>query len=164
MLRTPDKRINLVPDALTADLPRLRAALEQPIPDLVLINRRQRRGMNSWLHNALPQPDAGQCALFMNPLDAAGRSLVDGDTVRIASKTSSVVAELHITDEMRQGVVSLPHGWGHHGHGLRTTRSASAPGANVNALVDDIVVEPLTGTPIFNGFPVDVVRAVSVQS
>ncbi|MFD9664081.1 molybdopterin-dependent oxidoreductase [Rhodococcus sp. NPDC059968] len=164
VLRTPDKRINLVPDALTADLSRLRAALEQPVPDLVLINRRQRRGMNSWLHNALPQPDAGQCALFMNPFDAAGRSLVDGDTVRIASKTSSVVAELHITDEMRQGVVSLPHGWGHHGHSLRTTRSASAPGANVNALVDDIVVEPLTGTPIFNGFPVDVVRAENVQS
>lgn len=164
VLRTPNGRINLVPDALTADLPRLRDTLAQPVPELVLVNRRQRRGMNSWLHNALPQPDTGQCALFMNPFDAAARNLVDGDTVRIASKTSAVVAELRITDAMRQGVVSLPHGWGHDGRGLRTTRSAAAPGANVNALVDDTVVEPLTGAPIFNGFPVDVTRVERPQS
>ncbi|EME50597.1 oxidoreductase [Rhodococcus ruber BKS 20-38] len=164
VLRTPNGRINLLPDALAADLPRLRDALAQPVPELVLVNRRQRRGMNSWLHNALPQPDAGQCALYMNPFDAAERNLVDGDTVRIASKTGAVVAELHITDAMRQGVVSLPHGWGHHGPGLRTGRSAAAPGANVNALVDDTVVEPLTGAPIFNGFPVDVTRVESPRS
>ncbi|MEE2060484.1 molybdopterin-dependent oxidoreductase [Rhodococcus artemisiae] len=164
VLRTPTKRIDVVPDALVADLPRVHAALAQPLPDLVLINRRQRRGMNSWLHNALPQPDDGQCALFMNPLDAAGRGLVDGDTVGIESKTGAVVAELHVTDSMRQGVVSLPHGWGHDGSGLHTTHSASAPGANVNALVDDLVVEPLTGAPIFNGFAVEVARVESVSS
>ncbi|MGX6510951.1 molybdopterin-dependent oxidoreductase [Rhodococcus sp. SJ-2] len=163
VLRTPNGRIDLVPDMLTADLPRLLAALEQPVPELVLINRRQRRGMNSWLHNALPQPDAGQCALFMNPADGVARGLVDGDTVRIESKTGSVVAELRITDSMREGVVSLPHGWGHAGAGLGTTRSVAAPGANVNALVDDIVVEPLTGAPIFNGFAVDVTRVESTH-
>lgn len=163
VLRTPNGRINLVPEPLAADLPRLRAALEEPVPQLVLINRRQRRAMNSWLHNALPQPDAGQCALFMNPRDAAERNLVDGDTVRIASKTGAIVAELRITETMRQGVVSLPHGWGHHGSGLRTSRAAAAPGANVNALVDDMVVEPLTGTPIFNGFPVEVVRTGEIR-
>ncbi|MBS9375019.1 molybdopterin-dependent oxidoreductase [Rhodococcus sp. B50] len=161
VLRTPTGRIDVVPEALTADLSRLRATLVQPVPELVLINRRQRRGMNSWLHNSLPQPDEGQCALFMHPDDAAKRGIVDGDTVRIASKTSAVEAEVHITDSMRPGVVSLPHGWGHDGDGLRTTRSASTPGTNVNALVDDLVVEPLTGAPIFNGFPVDVGRVVT---
>ncbi|MBH0119460.1 molybdopterin-dependent oxidoreductase [Rhodococcus sp. CX] len=164
VLRTPNGRIDLAPIELVADLSRLRDALEQPVPDLVLINRRQRRGMNSWLHNALPQPDSGQCTLFMSPVDAAARDLVDGDTVRVTSKTASIVAELHVTDSMRQGVVSLPHGWGHDGAGLRTTRSAAAPGANVNALVDDMVVEPLTGTPIFNGFAVDVARIESVPA
>lgn len=42
------------------------------------------------------------------------------DTVRIASNIGAIVAELRITGEMRTGVVSLPHGWGHHGRDLRT--------------------------------------------
>ncbi|WAL46059.1 molybdopterin-dependent oxidoreductase [Rhodococcus pyridinivorans] len=159
VLRTPNGRIDLVPDRLTVDIPRVRAALEQPVPELLLINRRQRRGMNSWLHNALPQPDSGQCALFVNDADARERGLVDGDTVRITSKTGSILGEVRITAEVRPGVVSLPHGWGHQGDGLGITRAASAPGSNVNALVDDSVVEPLTGAPIFNGIPVDVERA-----
>ncbi len=122
VLRTPNGRIDLVPDRLTVDIPRVRAALEQPVPELLLINRRQRRGMNSWLHNALPQPDSGQCALFVNDADARERGLVDGDTVRITSKTGSILAEVRITAEVRPGVVSLPHGWGHQGDGLGITR------------------------------------------
>ncbi|MFI2336388.1 molybdopterin-dependent oxidoreductase [Nocardia rhamnosiphila] len=159
VLRTPGGRIDLVPEMIVADIPRLRASLVRPVPELLLINRRQRRGMNSWLHNALPQPDDGQCALLMNPGDAAGHRLVDGDRVLVTSPVTSVTAELRLDDALRPGVVSMPHGWGHRGPGLRTTRSAAAPGADYNALVDDTAaLEPLTAAPIFNGVPVTVTR------
>ncbi|RZL70608.1 MAG: formate dehydrogenase, partial [Rhodococcus sp. (in: high G+C Gram-positive bacteria)] len=128
VLRTPDGRIDLVPQMIAADLPRLRASVTRAAPDLLLINRRQRRGMNSWLHNALPQPDAGQCALLVSPHDAAERGLVNGDRVAVTSKVTTVTAELRIDDTLRPGVVSMPHGWGHDGPGLRTSRSASVPG------------------------------------
>jgi formate dehydrogenase len=148
-----------MPEMIVADLPRLRASLPRPVPDLLLINRRQRRGMNSWLHNALPQPDGGQCALLMSREDAAERGLVDGDRVNVASRVTTVTAELRIDDALRPGVVSMPHGWGHDGPGLRTSRSASAPGSNYNALVDDTTdLEALTASPIFNGVPVTVTR------
>lgn len=159
VLRTPDGRINLAPPMITADLPRLRASMARPVDNLLLVNRRQRRGMNSWLHNALPQLDGGQCALMMNTRDAAMRGLVDGDRVAVASATNTVSAELRIDDAMRAGVVSMPHGWGHHGPGLRTPRSESVPGSNYNALVDDTTeLEALTSSPIFNGVPVTVTR------
>ncbi|ORL15993.1 molybdopterin-dependent oxidoreductase [Prescottella equi] len=159
VLRTPDGRIHLVPEMIARDLPRLRASLTRTAPDLLLINRRQRRGMNSWLHNALPQPDGGQCALLMNPRDAAVRGLVDGDHVNVTSRVSTVAAELRIDDALRPGVASMPHGWGHDGPGLRTARSAAAPGSNYNALVDDATeLEALTASPIFNGVPVTVTR------
>ncbi|MFD1812183.1 molybdopterin-dependent oxidoreductase [Rhodococcus gannanensis] len=165
VLRTPDGRIDLVPEMITADLPRLRESLTRPVPDLLLINRRQRRGMNSWLHNALPQPDGGQCALLMSPADAAARGLVDGDRVAVTSRITTVAAELRIDVALRPGVVSMPHGWGHDGPGLRTTRSASAPGSNYNALVDDTTeLEALTASPIFNGVPVTVARTSEEHS
>lgn len=159
VLRTEDGRIGLVPEMIAADLPRLRASMARPAPDLLLINRRQRRGMNSWLHNALPQMDAGQCALLIGPHDAAERDLVNGDRVAVTSKVTTVTAELRIDDTLRPGVVSMPHGWGHDGPGLRTSRSASVPGSNYNALVDDTTdLEALTASPIFNGVPVTVTR------
>ncbi|WP_172651469.1 molybdopterin-dependent oxidoreductase [Rhodococcus opacus] len=159
VLRTPDGRIDLMPEMIVADLPRVRASMTRAAPDLLLINRRQRRGMNSWLHNALPQPDGGQCALLISPRDAAERGLVGGDRVAVTSKVTTVTAELRIDDALRPGVVSMPHGWGHHGPGLRTSRSASVPGSNYNALVDDTTdLEALTASPIFNGVPVTVTR------
>ncbi|PQP25403.1 molybdopterin-dependent oxidoreductase [Rhodococcus opacus] len=159
VLRTPDGRIDLMPDMIVSDLPRLRESVTRAAPDLLLINRRQRRGMNSWLHNALPQPDAGQCALLVSPSDAAERGLVNGDRVSVTSKVTTVTAELRIDDTLRPGVASMPHGWGHDGPGLRTSRSASVPGSNYNALVDDTTdLEALTASPIFNGVPVTVTR------
>ncbi|WP_280426319.1 molybdopterin-dependent oxidoreductase [Nocardia carnea] len=159
VLRTPDGRIDLIPEPIVADVTRLRDSLARPVPELLLINRRQRRAMNSWLHNALPQPDDGQCALLMNPADAAGRALLDGDRVEVGSAVATVTAELRLDEALRPGVVSMPHGWGHRGPGLRTTRSAAAPGADYNALVDDTgALEPLTAAPIFNGVPVTVTR------
>ncbi|MGW4337904.1 molybdopterin-dependent oxidoreductase [Rhodococcus koreensis] len=159
VLRTPDGRIDLMPEMIVGDLPRVRASMTRAAPDLLLINRRQRRGMNSWLHNALPQPDGGQCALLIGPRDAAERGLVGGDRVAVTSKVTTVTAELRIDDALRPGVVSMPHGWGHHGPGLRTPRSASVPGSNYNALVDDTTdLEALTASPIFNGVPVTVTR------
>lgn len=156
VLRTPDGRIDLAPSMIVADLPRLRSTIDRALPPLMLVNRRQARGMNSWLHNALPQPHSGLCAVLMSPADAQALDLVSGDRVTLQSTISQVEAELHIDAALRAGVVSMPHGWGHTGPGMRTPRAGSAPGTNYNALVDDIDLEPLTGSPIFNGIPVTV--------
>jgi formate dehydrogenase len=79
--------------------------------------------------------------------------------VAVASATNTVIAELRVDDALRAGVVSMPHGWGHSGPGLRTPRSAANPGSNYNALVDDTTeLEALTSSPIFNGVPVSVIR------
>lgn len=156
VLRTPTGRIDLAPEQIVRDLPRLRSSIDRSPPRLMLISRRQARGMNSWLHNALPQPHSGLCALLMSPVDAEFLGLISGDVVIVQSSTASVEAELRVDPALREGVVSMPHGWGHTGPGLRTQRAESAPGVNYNALVDDVDLEPLTGSPIFNGIPVTV--------
>jgi formate dehydrogenase len=153
-LRTPTGRIDLAPSLIVTDVERLRAGLSAPRPDLVLVGRRQMRGMNSWLHNALPLTRSGRCTLQVNPADATTAGLSDAGRAVVRSTTAEVEAEVEITDGVPPGVVSLPHGWGHDGGDLRLSSAVAEPGVNVNDLTDDLACEPLTGTPYFTGVPV----------
>ncbi|BFO20196.1 hypothetical protein SHKM778_65840 [Streptomyces sp. KM77-8] len=67
-----------------------------------------------------------------------------------------------ITDGVRPGVVSLPHGWGHDRPGTRTRHAAADPGANVNQLLDGSLLDPLSGTAVLNGVPVEVAPMAAV--
>src|SRR4051812_8500546 len=114
VLRTPSGRIELAPPALVADVARLHEALGAPRADLVLIGRRHLRSNNSWMHN-LPLLVRGpeQCTLHVHPDDAARLALVDGGRATIRSRVGTIEAPVEVTPDIRPGVVSLPHGWGH---------------------------------------------------
>ena len=57
-----------------------------------------------------------------------------------------------------QGVVSLPHGWGHDKAGARLRVAATRPGASVNDVTDDAFVDALSGASSLSGVPVEVAR------
>src|SRR5690606_14580967 len=67
-LRTKSRRIQLVPPLYAADLARLRARLDAPAPELVLIGRRQLRSNNSWCHNSRRLVKGKpRCTLLIHP-------------------------------------------------------------------------------------------------
>ncbi len=156
VLRTRSGRIELLPGPIADDLPRLRSALDERPEALVLVGRRHLRSNNSWLHN-VPALNGGsnRCTLQIHPDDAARLGLHDGEQVRIAADGGQVEAPVEITDTVRTGVVSLPHGWGHSRPGVRMSVAASRPGVNVNQLLDGSRLDPLSGTAVLNGFPVE---------
>ena len=88
--------------------------------------------------------------------DAAARRLVDGELVTLSSASGEVDVPVQITDEMMPGVVSLPHGWGHHREGARLRVAARHPGASINDVTDENLVDALTGTAALSGVPVTV--------
>ncbi|MFF0485602.1 molybdopterin oxidoreductase family protein [Streptomyces sp. NPDC004435] len=159
VLRTRGGRIELLPEPIAADLPRLRAALTAvPEPGtLQLVGRRHLRSNNSWLHNT-PALTGGsnRCTLQVHPEDAGRLGLADGTPARIKGEGGELTAEVEVTDTVRPGVVSLPHGWGHDRPGTRLTVAAAHPGVNVNQLLDGSLLDPLSGTAVLNGFPVEV--------
>lgn len=157
ILRTRSGRIELLPAPIAADLPRLRRALgESPAP-LVLVGRRHLRSNNSWMHNVGSLSGGSNvCTLQIHPDDAARLGLMDGATVRIESAGGGVEAPAEITDTVRSGVVSLPHGWGHSRPGTRMSVAAAHPGVNVNQLLDGTLLDPLSGTAVLNAIPVTV--------
>ncbi|MFD7616986.1 molybdopterin dinucleotide binding domain-containing protein [Streptomyces sp. NPDC059802] len=112
----------------------------------------------------LPPPSGGSnvCTLQqVHPTDAARLGLVDGGPATVASDGGAVTAPAEITDGVRPGVVSLPHGWGHHRPGTRLSVAAVRPGVNVNQLLDGTRLDPLSGTAVLNGFPVTVTPAAT---
>lgn len=159
VLATRSGRIELLPAPIAADLPRLRDALAgRTDPDaLVLIGRRHLRSNNSWMHNvAALTGGSNVCTLQMHPEDAARLGLVDGAVATVTADGGELSAPVEITDGVRTGVVSLPHGWGHSRPGTRMSVAAARPGVNVNQLLDGTRLDPLSGTAVLNGIPVTV--------
>ncbi|MFI5873081.1 molybdopterin oxidoreductase family protein [Streptomyces sp. NPDC051445] len=155
-LKTRSGRIELLPQPIADDLPRLREGMRQRTDGLVLVGRRHLRSNNSWMHN-VPALTGGtnRCTLHIHPEDAERLGVRDGAPVRVKGAGGEVTAPAEITDGVRRGVVSLPHGWGHNRPGTRLSHAATDPGVNVNQLLDGSLLDPLSGNAVLNGVPVE---------
>ena len=155
-LRTPSGMIEMSPPQLIADLVRLEASIDQVDDDqMLLVGRRDLKSNNSWMHNLnVLTKGSLACTAHVNPVDAQRLRLSTGDTVRIASRVGAVEAPVEVTDAVRPGVVSLPHGWGHGVPGTRMGVAAAKAGVNSNILTDDQVMDPLSGNAALNAIPV----------
>ncbi|MEV7388928.1 molybdopterin oxidoreductase family protein [Streptomyces sp. NPDC091215] len=156
-LKTRSGKVELLPRPIADDLPRLRAALGTSPAALVLVGRRHLRSNNSWMHN-VPALTGGtnRCTLHIHPEDAERLGVRDGADVRVKGAGGEVVTPAEVTDGVRPGVVSLPHGWGHDRPGTRLSHAATAPGVNVNQLLDGSLLDPLSGNAVLNGIPIEV--------
>ncbi|MBX2796705.1 MAG: molybdopterin-dependent oxidoreductase [Myxococcales bacterium] len=155
--RSPLQRLQLAPPQLVAGLDDLLGGPAADASQLLLIGRRDLRSANSWLHNA-PRLMKGKsrCTLLVHPDDAAARGLQAAGEAVVRSRVGEVQVPVEITDAIMPGVVSLPHGWGHHRSGVSWTTAAKHAGHSVNDLTDDAEVDPLSGNAVLNGVPVEV--------
>ncbi|MFC9509222.1 molybdopterin oxidoreductase family protein [Streptomyces sp. NPDC057002] len=155
-LKTRSGLVELLPEPIAGDLPRLRAALAERPEGLVLVGRRHLRSNNSWMHN-VPALTGGsnRCTLHIHPEDAERLGVTDGAPVRVKGAGGEVTAPAEVTDAVRRGVVSLPHGWGHDRPGTRLGHASTDPGVNVNQLLDGSLLDPLSGNAVLNGVPVE---------
>lgn len=156
LLRTPSGKIELAPQVLINDVRRAGAAMQQAVPDLVIIGRRQVRSGNSWMHN-LPILAKGpyRCTALVHPSDILRLGLQDGGMARVLNGARSIEVQVEASEEMMPGVVSLPHGWGHHLPGIRMGVAQQRPGVNLNALLDDAVRDPLSGNAVLSGIAIE---------
>ena len=161
VLKTPSGKIELAPQLVIDDLDRLEASLAiHRNGDLVLVGRRHLRSNNSWMHNVnVLVKGKERCTLQVHPDDATSLGLVDGGQAEVASRVGKLVAPVEVTDAIRPGVVSLPHGWGHSAAGTRMDVAATHAGVNSNILTDEDHIDPLSGNAVLNGIPVTVVPA-----
>lgn len=155
-LRTPSGKIELAPPSLLEDLARAAADLASPTPALVIVGRRQLRSNNSWMHN-LPVLAKGayRCTALVHPDDARWLGLADGGMAQIRNGARRIEVQVEVSTEMMPGVVSLPHGWGHNLPGAQLNVAAERPGANLNALLDENLRDPLSGNAVLSGVAIE---------
>jgi anaerobic selenocysteine-containing dehydrogenase len=157
MLATESGKVELAPELMVGDVPRLREALDRNPAPLVLVGRRQIRTNNSWMHNvpALAKGKA-RCTLLVHPEDAREYGLTAGEEARLRSRVGEVLVPVELSEDMRPGVVSLPHGFGHDLPGVRLRVAIERqPGVNANLLTDEEALDTLSGNAILNGIPVE---------
>jgi anaerobic selenocysteine-containing dehydrogenase len=156
-LSTASGRVELAAPLVLDELTNLESQLDERPDGLVLIGRRHLRTNNSWSHNVAGLAKGQDlCTLQLHPDDAAARGVTDGGSVRVRSTVGEVTVTVEITDDLRPGVVSLPHGFGHDLQGVELTIARQQGGANSNILTDRHEVDPLSGTAVLNGIPVEV--------
>jgi len=162
VIHTESGLVELAPQAMKDDLPRLRARLAAAAPPLVLIGRRDMRCSNSFMHN-LPALVKGRerCTLQVSPADASRLGLAHGGAARVSSRVGSLVAPVEVSDDLMPGVVSLPHGWGHDVEDTHLSVAKAHPGVNTNLLTDDRAYDVASGTAVLFGTPVRVEPAAA---
>jgi anaerobic selenocysteine-containing dehydrogenase len=160
VLRTQSGKVELAPEQLVADVPRLKAVLGRSNGEMVLVGRRQLRSNNSWMHNLDPLVKGkDRCTAHVHPADAERLGLVDGGRARLSSAAGEIEAPVEITDAVMRGVVSVPHGWGHDAPGVRLRVASAHPGVNSNMLADEGKIEPVSGNAVLNGIPIEISAA-----
>jgi anaerobic selenocysteine-containing dehydrogenase len=157
IVATRSGKIELAPDYIVADVPRLRQRLDRATDSLVLVSRRHLRSNNSWMHNVkVLMKGKDRCTLLVHPDDARAARIADGALARVTSEVGSVEVPVEVSDEMMPGVVSLPHGWGHDKAGTRLSVAREHAGVNNNLLAPGRLVDPLSNNAIVNGIPVEI--------
>lgn len=79
ILNTASGKIELAPEPIAVDVPRLAAELTRPVDGMVLIGRRHPSSNNSWMHNVEPLVRGrNRCTVQVHPDDARRLGLTAG--------------------------------------------------------------------------------------
>jgi anaerobic selenocysteine-containing dehydrogenase len=155
------QKINLCPDVLANDLSRLLDAKHEFfVPNskqFWLIGRRHLRDNNSWMHNSAKlMKGKNRCTLLINPADSESLGLKEHEIAVIKSRVGQVEIPIEISSDIMTGVVSIPHGYGHHRIGTKQEIAKQYAGVSINDLSDEKVIDKLTGNSAFSAVRVEI--------
>ncbi|HSJ91592.1 MAG TPA: molybdopterin-dependent oxidoreductase [Ilumatobacter sp.] len=158
LLRTSSGKVEAFPDLMRTDLDRLAASLDREWDaSMVLVGRRHVRSNNSWMHNLrVLTKGRNRCTLQVHPDDADRLGLADGAPARVRSRVGEVALDVEVTDGIRPGVVSIPHGFGQNLPGVQLRVAQEYRGVNTNVLTDELFFDAVSGNIALNGVPVTV--------
>jgi len=143
---------------MRSDIERLADSLDRDwSTSMVLVGRRHVQSNNSWMHNLRTLTKGrNRCTMQIHPDDAARLGLGDGAPASVTSRVGAVTIDVEITDGIRPGVVSIPHGFGQNLPGVQLRVAQEYRGVNTNVLTDDEFYDPVSGNVALNGVPVTV--------
>ena len=97
-----------------------------------------------------------RCTAMMHTADAAALDLENGETIVVQSDTGTIEIPVEITNSIMPGVVSIPHGFGHHKKGTKLSVASKGhhAGVCVNNITDHNRLDKVTSNAAFSGQPI----------
>ena len=132
--------LDLTPENEVQDL-----VMPEAFPLILNAGRHMKYNINTLMRN--PEWNQGKraCTIAISPADADVLQLVDGQNVRITTEAGSAMGDLEVSDQVRKGMVLVPHGFG-------LIYEDQIYGINANFLTKNTNRDPL-GTPIHRFVP-----------
>jgi anaerobic selenocysteine-containing dehydrogenase len=108
------------------------------------------------LRRTLPEPFAE-----INPHDARSCNILDGEMIRVETAVSAITVKAVLNAQLPQKVVRLMHGWWQDCPelGLPGYDAFSSHGANVNLIMKNDIIDPITGSVPHRSYPCRIARA-----
>ena len=132
------KKLNAETEAADLKLP-------DEFPMILNAGRHTRYNMNTMIRGQEWNKGKRACTVSVNPGDAEKMGFTDGQNVRVTTEAGSQVGELQVSDQIRQGTVLIPQGFG-------LLYGDTVYGLNVNYLTKNTHRDRL-GTPMHRFVP-----------
>ncbi len=151
-IRTPSGKIEIdIPElkepAMAIEPDSEAQGLKMPTAFPLILNagRHMTTNANTLMRN--PEWNEGKraCTVAVNAAEAEALGLHDGQPVRVTTESGSEVGELQVSDQVRRGMVLIPHGFG-------LIYKDKVYGINVNRLTKNTHRDPI-GTPLHRFVP-----------
>ena len=132
--------------------------LEPPAEFPLILNagRHMQYNANTLMRNPAWNRDKRACTVALSPADAQALGLGDGQQVTVTTEAGSATGVLEVSQQVRQGTVLIPHGFG-------LAYGGKVYGINANQLTKSSHRDPL-GTPLHRFIPCRVAAAVDAET
>jgi len=156
VLNSKSSKINIADDIFLDGLNELKSIKVEELKEgeFLYIGRRHLRNNNSWMNNVDNlMKGKNRCTAMIHRIDAEKLNISNGEIVNVVSDTGRIEIPVEINENVMQGVVSIPHGYGHNKKGVKLDVAANIKnaGVSVNDITDHMRLDKVTGNAAFSG-------------
>jgi anaerobic selenocysteine-containing dehydrogenase len=158
VLKTPDKKIHIHFPEMESWLKEVTPSAEETqlvnkdYPMVLIAGNHMEMVANTIMRDPAWNEGRRPCTLRINPEDAEGLGVSDGDYALVETEAGSAKIEAEVTDSSFRGQVIIPHGFG-------LVHGGEAHGVNVNQLAPAKHRDRFAATPYHRYIPCRVSKA-----
>jgi len=160
-IKNADRKVHLGIDEMLTEMRQLnsedqaRSEIDPDFPLVLMAGERRSYNANQIFRSPDWRKVDKDGALRMHSSDAEAMSITDGETVTCQTRSGALDVVVELDDNLRPGMVTLPHGYGMHYQG------SDPVGPQINRLTASDHCDPFSKIPYHKYVPVNILKKAS---